>query len=83
MWLYIKDGGSFKYSIVESFCSLTSVDKKRGWGYTVVLTTQIMNGEIRRENPRGNTEVKWGCASEIQAIAKAEEIAGTHRKDSE
>jgi hypothetical protein len=42
-----------------------------------------MSGQIEKENSRDNIKVRWGCVSEIQTIAKAEEIAGTHRKDSE
>ena len=78
MWLYIKDGTNLKCSIVESFCSLNFVGKKRGWGYTGVLTTQIMSGKKTQRQHKGK-----GCVSEIHSIAKAEEIAGTHRKDSE
>jgi len=42
-----------------------------------------MSGKIKRENPRDNIKVRWGCVSEIQTVAKAEEIAGTRRKDNE
>ena len=72
---YIKDGGSLKYSIVESFCSLTFMGKKRGWGYNGMLTTQSKDKERKHKG-------KMGCVSEIPTITKAEEIAGT-RKDSE